>query len=157
MGAAHAETIARSWPYARHYVHAGMLGYEGHKMSKSRGNLVFVSAARAAGHDPNVIRLALMDHHYREDWEWHDTDFGVAKDRLETWRHAALSGCTTSADELVSRMRVHLADDLDTPSALRAIDWWAQQSQAHRPGDSNDGRIAGAAIEALLGIDVTTS
>jgi L-cysteine:1D-myo-inositol 2-amino-2-deoxy-alpha-D-glucopyranoside ligase len=154
MGAAHAEAITSSWPYARHYVHTGMVGYEGHKMSKSRGNLFFVSAARAQGNDPNVIRLALMQHHYRQDWEWQDSNFATAAMRLERWRHAARSGFTESASELVSRIRTHLADDLDTPSALLAIDWWAEQAAARKPGENHDGKTAGQAIEALLGIDV---
>ena len=51
-----------------------MVGLDGEKMSKSKGNLVFVSRLRDDGHDPMAIRLALLAHHYRADWEWTDAD-----------------------------------------------------------------------------------
>ena len=63
--AAHAEALTGDAPFAKHYVHAGMIGLDGEKMSKSRGNLVLVSKLRAAGVDPMAIRLALLDGHYR--------------------------------------------------------------------------------------------
>ena len=69
MGASEAHVATGSWPYARAYVHAGMVGLDGEKMSKSKGNLVFVSRLRADGRDPAAIRLALLAHHYRSDWE----------------------------------------------------------------------------------------
>ena len=62
--------LTGQWPFARAYVHAGMVGLDGEKMSKSRGNLVFVSRLREDGVDPMAIRLALLAHHYRSDWEW---------------------------------------------------------------------------------------
>ncbi len=70
MSAAHAGSLTGEWPFARIYVHQGMVGFEGHKMSKSRGNLVLVSQLRRDGHDPMAIRLALLAHHYRSDWEF---------------------------------------------------------------------------------------
>ena len=70
--AAHAEALTGEWPFAQHYVHAGMIGLDGEKMSKSRGNLVFVSKLRAAHVDPMAIRLALLDGHYRADREWEE-------------------------------------------------------------------------------------
>jgi L-cysteine:1D-myo-inositol 2-amino-2-deoxy-alpha-D-glucopyranoside ligase len=152
MGAAHAESIAHAWPYARHYVHAGMVGYDGHKMSKSRGNLVFVSGARAAGIDPNVIRLALIEHHYRTDWEWFNSNFDTAHRRLDRWRAAVDSGCTHRSSELISQMREHLSDDLDTPSAIQAIDQWAMDADRVKPGPTDDGLHVARAVDALLGI-----
>lgn len=154
MGAAHAELIAHSWPYARHYVHAGMVGYEGHKMSKSRGNLVFVSRSLASGQDPNVIRLALIGHHYHEDWEWTDNDFKAAHVRLRRWRDGVLSGCTSGAPELLTQMREHLANDLNIPAALQAIDRWVAGAERVQPGPRHDGMFAAEAIDALLGIDL---
>ena len=74
--------------FARSYVHAGMVRLDGEKMSKSRGNLVFVSGLRAAGIDPMAIRLAILAHHYAQDWDWTDEVLGEASDRLERWRHA---------------------------------------------------------------------
>jgi len=74
MGASEAHVLTGEWPFARHYVHAGMVGLQGEKMSKSRGNLVFVSQLRRQGHDPMALRLALLAHYYRTDWSWTATD-----------------------------------------------------------------------------------
>ena len=74
--------------YAKLSVHAGMVGYDGHKMSKSRGNLVLVSALRAEGVDPRAIRLALLSQHYRSDWEWTPDLLEAGKQRLEAWSSA---------------------------------------------------------------------
>ena len=84
--AAHAEALTGEYPFARHYVHAGMIGLDGEKMSKSRGNLVFVSKLRAAGVDPMAIRLALLDGHYRRDREWTGGRLPAAETRLARWR-----------------------------------------------------------------------
>ena len=70
MGAAEAQVVSGVRPYAHTYVHAGMVGLDGEKMSKSKGNLVLVSKLRGAGVDPMAIRLALLAHHYRTDWDW---------------------------------------------------------------------------------------
>ena len=77
-------------PLARHWMHAGMVGLDGEKMSKSLGNLVFVEDLLDKC-EPAVVRLALLSHHYREDWEWRDDEIDVAADRLESWRAAAAS------------------------------------------------------------------
>ena len=80
-------------PFARHYTHTGMIGLDGAKMSKSRGNLVFVSKLRAQDVDPNAIRLALLAGHYRSDREWTDELLTAAQERLARWRAAvALRG-----------------------------------------------------------------
>jgi len=76
--------------FARRYVHAGMVRLDGEKMSKSLGNLVFVSGLVAGGVDPMAVRLAILAHHYREDWDWTDAGLAAAQDRLAHWR-AALS------------------------------------------------------------------
>ena len=81
-GAAHAEAHTGVHPFAKHYVHAGMIGLDGEKMSKSRGNLVFVSKLRATGVDPNAIRLALLAGHYRADRAWTPDLLTAAEKRL---------------------------------------------------------------------------
>ena len=86
--AAHAEALTGTHPFARHYVHAGMIGLDGEKMSKSRGNLVLVSKLRGAGVDPMAIRLALLDGHYRADREWTGGRLPAAEARLARWRAA---------------------------------------------------------------------
>ncbi len=85
--------VATGEEFARTYVHAGMVGLDGEKMSKSKGNLVFVSALRMRGVDPRVIRLALLTHHYREDWMWTDRELDRAAERLDRWREAVRLGC----------------------------------------------------------------
>ena len=80
--AAHAEVLTGEAPFARHYVHAGMIGLDGEKMSKSKGNLVFVSRLRGDGVDPMAIRLALMSTHYRADRQWTDDMLKAGQQRL---------------------------------------------------------------------------
>ena len=88
MSAAHAEALTGAWPFARHYVHAGLIGLDGEKMSKSRGNLVFVSRLRDRGVDPAAIRLAVLAGHYRADRQWTPALLETATRRLERWRQA---------------------------------------------------------------------
>ncbi len=88
MSASEAQVLRQEHPFARHYVHSAMVGWQGHKMSKSRGNLVFVSALRHAGTDPAAIRLALLAHHYRADWDWTEQGLEGAERRLALWRSA---------------------------------------------------------------------
>ena len=88
MSASHARVALAPDAFARVYVHAGMVSYHGEKMSKSLGNLVFVSRLVADGVDPMAIRMALLAHHYRSDWEWTDAVLGDAQARLARWRAA---------------------------------------------------------------------
>jgi L-cysteine:1D-myo-inositol 2-amino-2-deoxy-alpha-D-glucopyranoside ligase len=92
MSGSHARVACAAGPgehvFARVYAHSGMVSYQGAKMSKSLGNLVFVSRLRAAGTDPMAIRLALLAHHYRSDWEWTDEVLAQAQARLDRWRAA---------------------------------------------------------------------
>ncbi len=149
-GAAHAEAFTGVHPFARHYTHTGMIGLDGQKMSKSRGNLVFVSKLRSEQVDPNAIRLALLAGHYRTDRAWTADLLERAQDRLGRWREAMALDAAAPADELVHRLRAHLADDLDTPAALAAIDEWADTA----PGGGNREapRLARSAVDALLGV-----
>ena len=88
MSASHARVALEPDAFARHYVHAGMVRLDGEKMSKSLGNLVFVSRLLADGHDPMAVRLAILAHHYRRDWDWTDAGLSAATDRLARWREA---------------------------------------------------------------------
>ena len=150
--ASHACTLTGQRPFARAYVHAGMIGLDGEKMSKSRGNLVFVSKLRGAGVDPMAIRLALLDGHYRADREWTGGRLPTAERRLARWR-TATSGSAASADALLADVRAGLADDLDTSRAIEAVDQWADANAEVEPGEPNDSaRLARDLIDALLGI-----
>jgi L-cysteine:1D-myo-inositol 2-amino-2-deoxy-alpha-D-glucopyranoside ligase len=109
---------ATGQPFVRHWLHAPLVSYEGTKMSKSLGNLVFVSDL-LKDWEPQAIRLAVLAHHYRSGWEWTDQLMPEATDRLERWR-ASSDG--TGDEGLLDRVRAAVDDDLDTPAALAAID-----------------------------------
>jgi L-cysteine:1D-myo-inositol 2-amino-2-deoxy-alpha-D-glucopyranoside ligase len=168
--------------FARVYVHAGMVSYHGEKMSKSLGNLVFVSRVLADGVDPMAIRMALLAHHYRSDWEWTDAVLGDAQARLARWRtalarveaavpeaaapEAAAPGAVTSgtapaaaAEMVLSGVRARMRDDLDAPGALAIVDRWADTLVAEPPtritaADLVGARLVKAIVDALLGISL---
>ncbi|MFF0517289.1 cysteine--1-D-myo-inosityl 2-amino-2-deoxy-alpha-D-glucopyranoside ligase [Actinomadura nitritigenes] len=148
MGASHAQVATGEAPHARAYVHAGMVGLHGEKMSKSRGNLVFVSKLREAGVDPMAVRLALMAHHYRSDWEWTDAELRAAQARLDRWRAAVARPSGPPAGPVADTVRARLADDLDAPAALAAIDAWAAADGA----DASSPAQVRALADALLGV-----
>jgi L-cysteine:1D-myo-inositol 2-amino-2-deoxy-alpha-D-glucopyranoside ligase len=148
--AAHAEALTGEHPFARHYVHAGMISLDGEKMSKSRGNLVFVAKLRGGGVDPMAIRLALLDGHYRADREWTGGRLPAAEARLARWRTAVGRHSAPDGSELLTRMRRHLADDLDTSSTLHVIDEWAQAGGT----DTSAPSLVRDAVDALLGVQL---
>lgn len=154
MGASEAHVLTGEWPYARHYVHAGLVGLDGEKMSKSRGNLVFVSRLRADGHDPNAIRLALLAQHYREDWQWTQSGLDAAEARLARWRAAAALPAGPDASGTIQHVRERLSDDLDAPHALAAIDRWAGESITRGGGDPDAPGLVADLADALLGVAV---
>jgi L-cysteine:1D-myo-inositol 2-amino-2-deoxy-alpha-D-glucopyranoside ligase len=151
MSASEAQAATGGTPFSRLYMHAGMVAYEGEKMSKSRGNLVFVSRLRKAGTDPMAIRLALLAHHYRSDWEWTHQDLERAETRLATWRDAARHTTSTHAESLVRDVRRHLARDLDAPAALEAIDTWARAARREN-GDGEGCGVVCDLLDARLGV-----
>ncbi|WP_330329598.1 cysteine--1-D-myo-inosityl 2-amino-2-deoxy-alpha-D-glucopyranoside ligase [Streptomyces sp. NBC_00536] len=152
MGASHAQALTGEFPMAKAYVHAGMVGLNGAKMSKSKGNLVFVSALRRSGVDPAAIRLALLSHHYRSDWEWTDQVLADAVARLERWRAAVSRPDGIAADALVEEVREALADDLDAPAALAAVDRWADAQIATGGSDESAPGLVSRTVDALLGV-----
>jgi len=174
MSASHARVALApaDHPFARVYVHAGMVSYHGEKMSKSLGNLVFVSKLLAGGVDPMAIRMALLAHHYRSDWEWTDAVLGDAEARLARWR-AGLARAEAAATETVapgtapsaaaemvlSGVRARMRDDLDAPGALAVVDHWADTLVAEPPtritaADLAGARLVKATVDALLGISL---
>ncbi|MFE3542683.1 cysteine--1-D-myo-inosityl 2-amino-2-deoxy-alpha-D-glucopyranoside ligase [Nocardia sp. NPDC059177] len=150
--AAHAEAITGARRFARHYVHSGLIGLDGEKMSKSKGNLVLVSKLRRSGVDPAAIRAGLFAGHYRQDRMWTDEVLATAQTRLDRWREATALPAGPSAAETVARLRQHLADDLDTPKALDAVDNWAGQAIAYGGTDTAAPALVRTAVDALLGI-----
>ena len=168
MSAAHA-TALTGVAQARVYSACGMVSYQGHKMSKSRGNLVLVADLLGRA-DATALRTALLAHRYRDDWAWHDADLDTAVRRVSAWREgwrrgqAAAAGrpgvelraapvtmtLAASMPETVGRLREAVAQDLDTPTALDVLDDWAG---ADEPGDPG---LVAAAAQALLGLDLTS-
>jgi len=128
---------ATGMPFVRHWLHVGLVGLEGQKMSKSLGNLVFVGDLLKKW-EPAVVRLALLSHHYRHDWEWHGTELDRAASRLEHWRRTRRpSGEGTDASHASSALmavRERLDDDLDAPGALAALDQHAARGVDIAPG-----------------------
>jgi L-cysteine:1D-myo-inositol 2-amino-2-deoxy-alpha-D-glucopyranoside ligase len=171
MSASHARVAlggasGGSQVFARLYAHAGMVRLGGEKMSKSLGNLVFVSKLLAAGTDPMAIRLAILAHHYRDDWDWADAGLTAAVERLARWREAvslADPPGAPAAEEVLAAVRERMADDLDAPGALAAIDDWARAVRAAAAavpapgsavsaGPGSSGRLLRDAVDALLGV-----
>ena len=187
MSAAHARVALDGGgerPFARRYAHSAMVRLDGEKMSKSRGNLVFVSELLAAGNDPMAIRLAVISHNYRADWDWTADTLESAAARLADWRAAvaasapggsasapggsasapggsasapggsasSLAGVTSdgAGQHVLTAMRERIADDLDAPGAIAAVDDWAKAAVAGRPDGS--GALVRSAVDALLGI-----
>ncbi|MFI6763200.1 cysteine--1-D-myo-inosityl 2-amino-2-deoxy-alpha-D-glucopyranoside ligase [Micromonospora sp. NPDC050417] len=150
--AAHAERLTGQAPFAQHYVHAGMIGLDGEKMSKSKGNLVFVSRLRADHVDPMALRLGLVANHYRSDRTWTDEVLKTAQQRLARWREAAAYAAGPSGGELLADVRARLADDLDTPGALAVLDAWADATLTGDNTDPAAPALFADTVDALLGI-----
>jgi L-cysteine:1D-myo-inositol 2-amino-2-deoxy-alpha-D-glucopyranoside ligase len=154
--------------FARVYAHSGMVSYQGEKMSKSLGNLVFVNQLRADGIDPMAVRMTLLAHHYRSDWEWTDAQLGDGRARLARWRTALVraeaaipdappADPSAASQAVLAGLRARLRDDLDAPGALGIVDHWADVLLADAPTRITAADVAGAhlvqqAIDALLGV-----
>jgi L-cysteine:1D-myo-inositol 2-amino-2-deoxy-alpha-D-glucopyranoside ligase len=104
--------------FVRHWMHIGLVGLDGTKMSKSLGNLVFVDELVQKS-EPAAVRLALLNQHYRHDWEWRGELLMQAQQRLATWRSTLASSRTST---VIDEVRAALDNDLDTPGALALID-----------------------------------
>lgn len=105
-------------PFVRHWMHQAMVRMDGQKMSKSLGNLVFVSELRKT-FDTRAIRLGVVSNHYRTEWEWTDELMPTAQHRLERWLAVARG---EAGDAALDAVRIALDNDLDTPTAIEAID-----------------------------------
>ena len=111
--------------FAQRFVHTGMIGLDGEKMSKSRGNLKFVSVLRGQSVDPMALRIALLAGHYRSDRSWSDDLLARSERRLDLWRRAIASPYGGDVSHLIKDILAALSDDLDTPLAFSFVDEWA--------------------------------
>lgn len=152
FSAAHAEAAEDQPRMAQHYVHTGMIALDGVKMSKSLGNLVFVHKLTEAGHEPSAIRLGVFAGHYRKPRNWSDEVLATAEKRLASWREALEHAQLEETITMVQELRKHLANDLDTPAALAAVDSWAKSQTGEGTKEAAD--LARTAIDALLGVQL---
>ena len=144
--------------FAQYFMHTGMIGYQGEKMSKSKGNLVFVSRLREAGIDAMAIRLALLANHYRSDREWDDALLQDATDRLDKWRKGFAKPEGPEIEATISNVVDALNNDLDTTKALAHIDSWVEKAIADSNSEknsklSNTGTLA-RFVDSVLGIAI---
>jgi L-cysteine:1D-myo-inositol 2-amino-2-deoxy-alpha-D-glucopyranoside ligase len=116
--------------FVRHWVHVGMVGLKGVKMSKSLGNLVFVRELLDA-YGTAAVRIALASQHYRSAWDYDDSLMDEASARFDRWRSS--SGRAGGGEVLLDRVRARLDDDLDAPGALAEIDDAADSAGDLRP------------------------
>jgi len=139
-------------PFCSHWMHSAMVSYEGEKMSKSLGNLVFVSDLLKTA-DPRAIRLALMQHHYRAGFEWHDTDLDDGTALLHRLLAAADRESGADPRPFAERVRAAIDNDLDAPRALEALDDLA--SAVLSGGDDPAAPETLRELGALLGVDLS--
>ena len=137
-------------PFSRYWIHAGLVAYQGTKMSKSLGNLVFVSELRKEI-DPRAIRLALMAHHYRSDFEWFDEEGPRAQRDLELLIRSGGGAEPVSEGPLIDEVRDALDDDLDTP---RVCELLIREAQAIEKGTSSSPQGCLVAAASLCGIQL---
>jgi L-cysteine:1D-myo-inositol 2-amino-2-deoxy-alpha-D-glucopyranoside ligase len=148
MSASEAQVAYPEAPFSRGYAHAGMVGLDGAKMSKSLGNLVLVSRLRDHGEDPRAIRLALLSQRYRSEWEWTDDLLAQARKRLARWSEAVAFG-GPDATATITAVRDRMADDLDAPGALAAVDAWVESTG---PIEEGAAQLLSDVVQDSLGV-----
>ena len=138
---------------ATSHMHAALVSYQGKKMSKSLGNLVFVSQLRKDGVEPMVIRLALLNQHYSAEWEWTQDLLDSAQARYDLWLAAVSGNGGPDTTATLRAVRSALANDLNAPLALEAIDAWAHKSIGGQyQGLEGAPGVMSRTINALLGV-----
>ena len=152
MSAAHAVAMTGAPEFAQSYAHQAMVGFDGEKMSKSKGNLVRVSDLLADGVDPVAIRLALLAHHYAGEWEWTPETLTAANERANLWRAALSGNSAPDATATIDQVRLAIATDLDAPAALAAVDAWAAEALESEGSHPTAAGELSRALDAVLGI-----
>ena len=136
--------------FSQYFVHAAMIGLDGEKMSKSKGNLVFVSKLLSAGVDPMAIRWALLQGHYQKDREWSDNLLLESEVQIATVRRALAQSEVSDSKELIAGIIADLSNNLDTPSTLKRLLSWSEQSI--NAGSVNQSGLVSRSIDSLLGL-----
>ena len=136
--------------FANNYVHSAMIHLDGEKMSKSKGNLVFVSKLLSQGIDPMVIRWALLSGHYQQDRSWSDELLQKSSSEISLLRSALAQSEVAETKELIQSIISDLANNLDTPAALNRLIAWAKSSQSSPK--VNESGLVSRGIDSLLGL-----
>ncbi len=132
------------------FVHAAMISLNGEKMSKSKGNLVFVSKLLAQGVDPMVIRWALLKGHYQDDRNWNEELLNQSQVEVNQVRQALAQSEVCEANKLMQEVLVDLSNNLDTPSALDRLIKWSMESKVS--GTVNQSGKVSRFIDSALGL-----
>jgi L-cysteine:1D-myo-inositol 2-amino-2-deoxy-alpha-D-glucopyranoside ligase len=135
MSAALAKALTNE-DFAQAYLHAAMVGLDGEKMSKSKGNLVFVSTLLKEGTDPMTLRHALLSERYSEDRMWSQETLKRSEERVDRLRSALSRIECAPTDGVIQLVAQSIADDLNTPTALDVLDKWASESLVGQSGGS---------------------
>ena len=136
--------------FANNYVHSAMIHLDGEKMSKSKGNLVFVSKLLSQGFDPMVIRWALLSGHYQQDRSWSDELLQKSTSEVSLLRSVLAQSEVAETEELIQSIVFDLANNLDTPAALNRLIAWAKSSQSSPK--VNESGLVSRGIDSLLGL-----
>jgi L-cysteine:1D-myo-inositol 2-amino-2-deoxy-alpha-D-glucopyranoside ligase len=136
--------------FAKYFVHAAMIGLDGEKMSKSKGNLVFVSKLLSDGVDPMVIRWALLSGHYQDDRQWSSQLLIKAETEVNQIRIALAQSEVADPTQMIDAMVFDISNNLDTPTALQRLLTWSLTSNSD--GNVNQSGAVSRAIDSLLGL-----
>ena len=134
---AQSESVSGKRPFARAWMHTGLVRYQGHKMSKSLGNLVKVSQALQMA-PAAAVRLYLVSHRYRRDWTFEWKSLIRTSRFIERMRKLLADDARFDYGwrkpkpdpRLMAEFDAALADDLDTPRAVRALRAAVRQGDA---------------------------
>jgi cysteinyl-tRNA synthetase len=140
-------------PFARYWMHNGMLTFDGRKMSKSLGNVLQLHELLAR-HPAEALRLMLLRGHYRQPLDWSDAAMTQAVRTLDGWYGVLrdMADVDAGGPVIPASVEAALCDDLNTPQALAEI---SQLADAARRATGTERAAAKAALlggAALLGL-----
>ena len=136
--------------FSESFVHAAMISLDGEKMSKSKGNLVFVSKLLESGIDPMILRWALLRGHFQQDRAWSNELLEISTKEVELVRSALAQSEVADTKNVINSLIQDISNNLDTPSALDRLTKWANLSQSN-PIVNQSGLMA-RAVDSLLGL-----
>jgi L-cysteine:1D-myo-inositol 2-amino-2-deoxy-alpha-D-glucopyranoside ligase len=136
--------------FSESFVHAAMISLDGEKMSKSKGNLVFVSKLLESGIDPMILRWALLRGHFQQDRAWSNELLEISTKEVELVRSALAQSEVADTKNVINSLIQDISNNLDTPSALDRLTKWAYLSQSN-PTVNQSGLMA-RAVDSLLGL-----